>query len=140
MINARLVGLRRVLLPGLVAWALAADAVAQPSSKAHPESAVLLTTAAEQGTFNVGAGKANLARVVDLVVSREVFKLDFSLPVGTAAGVWAKKFPSQIGTGNIDVAQIGVRAHASDLNGVAAVMEIKGSGGSQRIAIPLTSA
>ena len=124
----------------LAAWALAADAVAQPSSKADPESAVRLTAAAEQGTFNVGAGKANLARVVDPVVGREVFKLDFSLPVGTAVGVWAKNFSSPIGTENIDVAQIGVRADASDLDGFAAVMEIKGSGGSQRIAIPLTPA
>ena len=140
MVNARLVGIGRVLLLGLAAWVLAADAVAQPSSKADPESAVRLTAAAEQGTFNVGAGKANLARVVDPVVGREVFKLDFSLPVGTAVGVWAKNFPSPIGTENIDVAQIGVRADASDLDRFAAVMEIKGSGGSQRIAIPLTPA
>ncbi len=140
MVNARLVGIGRVLLLGLAAWALAADAVAQTSSKADPESAVRFTAAAEQGTFNVGAGKANLARVVDPVVGREVFKLDFSLPVGTAVGVWAKNFPSPIGTENIDVAQIGVSAHASDLDAVAAVMEIKGSGGTQRIAIPLTPA
>ncbi len=140
MVNARLVGIGRVLLLGLAAWALAADAVAQPSSKADPESAVRLTAAVEQGTFNVGAGKANLARVVDPVVGREVFKLDFSLPVGTAVGVWAKNFPSPIGTENIDVAQIGVSADASDLDGFAAVMEIKGSGGSQRIVIPLTPA
>ena len=140
VVNARLVGIGRVLLLGLAAWALAADAVAQPGSKADPESAVRLTAAAEQGTFNVGAGKANLARVVDPVVGREILKLDFSLPVGTAVGVWAKNFPSPIGSENIDVAQIGVRADASDLDGFAAVMEIKGSGGSQRIAIPLTPA
>ena len=58
MVNARLVGIGRVLLLGLAAWALAADAVAQPSSKADPESAVRLTAAVEQGTFNVGTGKA----------------------------------------------------------------------------------
>ena len=140
MVNARLVGIGRVLLLGLAAWALAADAVAQPSSKADPESAVRLNDAAEQGTLNVGAGKANLARVVDRVVGREVSKLDFSLPVGTAVGVWAKNFPLPFGAQNIDVAQIGVSAHASDLDAVAAVMEIKGSGGTQRIAIPLTPA
>src|SRR5215470_13525103 len=129
-----------VLLLALAAWALATNAVAQPSSRADPESAVRLTTAAEQGTFNIGAGKANLARVVDPVVGREVFKLDFSLPVSTAVGVWAKNFPSPIDSENTDVVQIGVRADASDLDRFATVMEIKGSGGAQRIVIPLTPA
>ena len=140
MVNGRLMWIGPVLLLALAAWALATDAVAQPSSKADPESAVRLTTAAEQGTFNVGAGKANLARVVDPVVGREVFKLDFSLPVSTAVGVWAKNFPSPIDSENTDVVQIGVKADASDLNRFAVGMEMKGSGGSQRIAIPLTPA
>src|SRR5436190_5608151 len=140
VVNPRLAGIGRVLLLGLAASALAADGVAQPGSKGDPESPVRLTAAAEQGAFNVGAGKANLTRVVDPVVGREVFKLDFSLPVGTAAGVWAKKFPSPIGAENIDVVQIGVRADSSDLDAFAALMEIKGSSGSQRVAIPLTPA
>jgi hypothetical protein len=129
VVNARLVGIGRVLLFGLVGWALAADPVARPGLEADPESAVRLTAAAEQGTFNIGAGKVSLARVVEPVLLREVLKLDFSLPVGTAVGVWARKFSSPIGGKNIDVAQIGVRADASDLDGFAAVMEIKGSGG-----------
>src|SRR5436305_1670031 len=129
-------GVSRVLLLGLAGWGLAADAVAQAGSKADTESGVRLTAAAEQGTFNVGAGKANLARVIDPVVGRELFKLDFSLPVGTAVGLWARNFPSTIGTENIDVAQIGVRADASELDRFAAALEIKGSDGSQRIAIP----
>src|SRR6476659_4048610 len=95
-----------VLLLALAAWALATNAVAQPSSKADQESAVRLTAAAEQGTFNVGAGKANLARVVDPVVGREVFKLNFSLPAGTAVGVWAIFFNDTATTENIDVVQI----------------------------------
>ena len=140
VVNARLVVVGRVLLLGWTLSGLASDAVAQPGSKADPESALRLTGAAEQGTFNIGAGKANLSRVVDPVVSREVFKLDFSLPVGTAVGVWAKNFASPIGSENIDVAQIGVRVDGSGLEGLAAAMEIKGSGGSQRTAIPLTAA
>ena len=95
MVNGRLMWIGPVLLLALAAWASATNAVAQPSSKADPESAVRLTTAAEQGTFNVGAGKANLARVVDPVVGREVFKLDFSLPVSTAVGVWPRIFRRQ---------------------------------------------
>jgi hypothetical protein len=60
--------------------------------------------------------------------------------LGTAVGVWAKNFPSPFGPRNIDVAQLVVIADASDLDRFAAVIEIKGSGGSQRIAIPLTPA
>jgi hypothetical protein len=140
VVNARLVGIGQVLLLGLAAWALPVDAVAQSSSKPDAESEVRLTDAAEQGTLNVGAGTANLARVVDPVAGREVLKLDFSLAPGTAVGVWAKNFPSPLGAQNIDVARIGVSAHVSDLRAAAAVMEIKGSSGSQRIAIPLTAA
>ena len=52
--------------------------------------------AAEQGTFNVGAAHAAVARVPDPAAGGEVLKLTYTIPTGTTAGVYAKGFPPEL--------------------------------------------
>src|SRR3954452_24329729 len=53
---------------------------------------ILLSEAAEQGTFNVGAARASVTNQPDLSGRGEILRLDFTFPPGTAAGVYAKSF------------------------------------------------
>src|SRR5688572_29068258 len=55
------------------------------------EPPIRLTAAGQHGTFTVGAGRAVASRTPD--AGGEVVKLDYTLPRGTTAGVWAKAFP-----------------------------------------------
>jgi hypothetical protein len=61
---------------------------------APPEGGpIRLTDAAERGAFNVGAALASVSTQPDPAAGTEVLKLDYTMPRGTAAGVWAKAFP-----------------------------------------------
>ena len=44
----------------------------------------------------------------------DVLKLDYTLPPGTAAGVWSKAFPERLNAGNVDVVRLGVKAADPD--------------------------
>src|SRR5262249_48117035 len=96
------------------------------------------TDAAQQGTFAVGAARASASRSADATASGEVVKLDYALPPGTAAGAWAKGFPEGLNADNIDVVRLDVKAPGpGQPHQVAAAVEIKGTAGVQRIALPL---
>lgn len=123
----------RVFTAGMVFLAFAAV----PAS-VQAEGPVSLAEAAERGTFNVGPARAAVDRVRDSTVSRDVLKLTYHLPRGTAAGVWAKAFPGGLGPDRADVVYLNV--HAADreqARHIAVALEIKGTAGVQRIPLNL---
>ena len=68
-------------------------AVSMSSGVAAQEGSISLSSAAEQGTFNVGAAHAVLSRVYDPAVGSEVLSLTYAIPESSAAGIYAKGFP-----------------------------------------------
>jgi cyclic beta-1,2-glucan synthetase len=99
---------------------------------------IRLSDAAQRGAFNVGAARANVNVVPDPAAGGDVLKLDYTLPRGTAAGVWAKAFPEGLSPDRIDVVDLGVRAAEPDqARHVAVKVEIKGTAGTQSIPVPL---
>src|SRR5262249_28748994 len=68
----------------------------------------------------------------------EVWKLDYTLPPGTAAGVWAKGFPERLNADNIQLVSLGVKTvDPRQLRQIAVKVEIKGTAGVQSIPVPL---
>src|SRR5271157_4523089 len=86
---------------------------ANPSAAAEDDS-IRLSAAAEQGTFNVGAAHAAVTRVTDPDAGGDILKLDYTIPPGTAAGIYAKAFPADLHAGQIDVVRLGVKATQTD--------------------------
>ena len=112
-------------------------ALAGNSPARGADRSISLTEAAEQGAFNVGAATAHVGRSSDLGLGREVLKLDYAMPPGTAAGAWSKAFPLGLNAATTDIVRLRVKAAPSDpLDQVAPALEIKGTAGVQRI--PLT--
>ncbi len=103
-------------------------------SAAAVDDSIRLSAAAEQGTFNVGAAHAAVTRVADPDGDGDILKLDYSIPPGTAAGVYAKAFPADLRADRIDVVRLRVKATEPDQSRqITAAIEIKGTAGIQRI-------
>jgi len=101
---------------------------AVPAS-AQAEGPVPLAEAAERGTFNVGPARAAVDRLGDATAGREVLKLTYQLPRGTAAGIWAKAFPGGLGPDRADVVHLNVQAaDPEQARRVAVALEIKAGG------------
>src|SRR3954469_3730062 len=81
--------------------------VATPSRAQGP--AIRLSDATQSGAFNVGAGQAVVNRVVEPGEDQGALKIDFTLPKGTAAGVWAKAFPTGLDRAHIDIVRLAVK-------------------------------
>ncbi len=90
-----------------------------------------LSDAGQSGVFNVKDGQATVNRVDVPDVGPGVLKLDYSLPKGSAAGVWAKGFPERLNPENVDVVVLTVKG--SGTGRVNAALEIKGMAGTRRI-------
>jgi hypothetical protein len=105
------------------------------AAESHP---VRLSDAAEQGTFNVGAAQAVVSRLFDPTAGGDVLKLDYTMPRGTAVGVWAKAFPGGLNADNAEIVRLGVRAaEPEQLRHIALAVEVKGVAGIQRIPLDL---
>ena len=52
-----------------------------------------------RGAFNVGDARGNVGLVAEPEPGGDVLKLDYSLPPGTAVGVWTKGFPAGLARG-----------------------------------------
>jgi cyclic beta-1,2-glucan synthetase len=101
---------------------------------------IRLSAATEQGTFNVGPARAAVTRVHDEAAGGDVLKLDFSLPPGTAAGVYAKSSPGGLTADRVDVVLLGAKAAGRDEHDrIVLAVEIKGSAGIQRIPLSIHS-
>jgi cyclic beta-1,2-glucan synthetase len=123
---------------GLLTCLCLALGVSSAASAAGAEGTVRLSDASQQGTFNVGPARASVARVADPSAGGEVLRLDYTLPRGTAAGVWSKAFAEGLNRGRADIVRLAVKATSpQQAERVAAAIEIKGTAGTQRIPIAL---
>jgi cyclic beta-1,2-glucan synthetase len=100
------------------------------------EPRLTLLDAQQQGTFNVGTAHADLHRVPDSAA----FRLAYTLPPGTLAGLWTKAFPDRFRAGDVDRLQATVTVPGTRSPGPVEVMlELKGSAGTQRVPLGLQS-
>ncbi len=109
-------------------------------SAAAEDDSLRLSAAAEQGTFNVGAAHAAVTRVTDPDAGGDIVKLDYMIPPGTAAGMYAKAFPLALRAAEIDVVRLAVKAaEPGPARQITAAIEIKGTAGLQRIPLEIQS-
>ncbi|MFO0810750.1 MAG: hypothetical protein U0746_19140 [Gemmataceae bacterium] len=106
---------------------------------APDDGVIRLADAAERGVFTVGTGQGTVTPQRDPTAG-SVLKLDYTLPRGTAAGLWAKAFSAGLDAGHIDIVSLGAKAaDAEQPRHVAVTVEIKGTKGVQRVPLPLTA-
>ncbi|HZW32139.1 MAG TPA: hypothetical protein VFF52_15615, partial [Isosphaeraceae bacterium] len=113
---------------------LLAVAIATTGSTAAraADRAVRLADATELGTFNVGPARA----VVQKAREGDHLDLDYTIPRGAAAGLYAKAFPGGLGPDRADVVRLAVTASNPDqARHVGVAIEIKGTAGVQRIPV-----
>jgi cyclic beta-1,2-glucan synthetase len=123
----------------LAAWLTAYVAVTGNDCLRAGEE-VRLSDAAEQGTFNVGPARAVASRVNDPAAGGDVLKLDYTIPPGAAAGVYAKSFPGGLSASRVEVVQLAAKAaNRGEHDQIVLAVEIKGSVGIQRIPIRIDS-
>ena len=129
---------RRVGLSGAAFLSmLAATSARLPAAEAD---SIRLSAAAEQGTFNVGSARATFTRLGDPYAGGDILKLDYVIPPGTAAGVYAKAFPAGLSADQIDIARLAVKATKLDqAQLITAAIEVKGTAGVQRIPLEIHS-
>jgi len=125
-------------LAGLEILALAALVAVAGAPAWADGSGIRLSDASESGAFNVGPGQAAVSRAAGPGERERALRLDYTLPKGTAAGVWAKTFPAGLVPEGVDVVTLAVK---SDTPGgppqIGASLEIKGDKGTQRIPLEL---
>jgi len=130
--------LRAIGLPCLLAIVAALVAAGPaPGEDARP---IRLTDAAERGLFNVGASRGDVSVAPDPAAG-EVLKLDYTIPEGTAVGVWAKGLPEGMRAETVDLVRPSVRSDDPEAARLVAVrLEIKGKSGLQSLPLPLGGA
>jgi cyclic beta-1,2-glucan synthetase len=104
------------------------------------DGSIPLLSAAEQGTFNVGSAHAASERATDPEVGGDLVELKYTIPPGTAAGIYAKAFPADLSPNQIDIARLAIKAGTPDQAGqITAAVEIKGTAGLQRVPVEIRS-
>ena len=99
----------------LATWLAAFIAVAGNAPAHAADDGIRLCEAAEQGRFNVGPASAVVRRVTDLTAGGDVLKLDYTIPQGTAAGIYTKSFPLGLIADRVDVAQLAAKAASATI-------------------------
>ncbi len=141
-------GLRQTGLPShlaLVTLILASVSIALGACAyaMHPRSGsetFRLIETREQGTFTVGAARSSFAHSSEQTIEASYMTMAFAVPAGTSAGVWMRAFPDSLRSGSTDVARIRLRYIGDNpARELAAVLELKGNRGIQRIPLPLLS-
>ncbi|WP_435015629.1 GH36-type glycosyl hydrolase domain-containing protein [Tundrisphaera sp. TA3] len=117
------------------AWALLLIAV--PASARGDGPPIRLSDATASGVFNVGDARATVDRVeLPPDAGGTVLRLNYTLPRGTAAGIWAKAFPPGLDPKSVDLVRVAAEAQGQgDPPPVNFALEIKGTRGTQRIPI-----
>jgi cyclic beta-1,2-glucan synthetase len=101
---------------------------------------VRLGDAAERGTFNVGPARAAVSSAHDDAAGGDVLKLDYTLPPGTAAGIYAKSFPGGLNPDRAELVRLAAKPPGSSGGDpIVLAVEIKGSAGVQRIPLAVHS-
>ncbi|MBU1862804.1 MAG: hypothetical protein KKH94_03965 [Candidatus Omnitrophica bacterium] len=93
--------------------------------------------AGAKGMFNIGPGNGVVKCSFHEEVAKDVWKFDYTVPIGAIVGVWSQKFPAGLSPENVDAVRIGVNMPTPEqVNQVAVKVEIKGETTMQKI--PLT--
>ena len=93
---------------------------------------------ASGGRSTSGPAAASVCRVFDPAAGGYVLKLDYTIPQGSAAGVWTKGFPPGLNAGSIDVVRLAAReADPEGSRQIAVALEIKGTAGIQSIPLEI---
>lgn len=109
-----------------------------PLLKAAETASWSAKDATGRGVFNIGAARGTATLVPDAGLSRDVLKLDYTIPVGAVAGVWTKGYPAGLTAAAVDLARVGARAaDPSKAADIAVALEIKGGKGVQKIPVPV---
>jgi cyclic beta-1,2-glucan synthetase len=113
-------------------------ALAGSASLHAADDIVRLSEAAELGTFNVGPARAAARRATDRAAGGDVLLLDYTIPPGTAAGIYTKSFPGGLSADRVDVVQLAATATSpQERDQILLAVEIKGSAGVERIPLPI---
>ena len=122
----------------LVAAAGLATLLIAPTSRADSPT-IRLSDAKQSGLFNSGqGGRATVNRVSDPELGEGALKLDYDLPRGSGAGVWAKAFPDGLDADHLDVVDLELKGVGPDqARRVRASVELKGASGTQVIPVDL---
>ena len=127
--------------PGLRTLAFAALAsilLAAPSRADAPP--IRLTDASESGVFNFQGGQAIINRLTEPGDGEGALKIDYTLPKGSAAGVWTKAFPKGLDADHLDLVKLVVKGVGPDqARRIKATLEIKGDSDVQRIPLDVDS-
>ena len=115
----------------IIAWILLC--AAGPVAARAEDGVVRLTDAKESGAFNFKESAATLSRDGD------AFRLDVTLPPGTAAGIFAKGLPAGLHAGAVDLIRTRVESDEPDVarSGLQVALEVKGTTGIQRVPLNL---
>lgn len=99
-----------------------------------------LAEAGQQGTFNVGLAQANLTRTFESAVGGHVLRVEYTIRSDATVGVFAKEFRETPAVDRPVVVEILASPETSDdFDNIETSLEIKGSGGVQRIPFVLSS-
>jgi cyclic beta-1,2-glucan glucanotransferase len=119
----------------LATWALYPASIAFAAS---PDSYGLLDSG-EQGALNIGQSQAEMSKVPDTDAIGEVVKLDYTIPMGSAAGIWTKGYPAELTRDAVDTVTIRAQtASEEQASQILVKAEIKGTTGIQVISLELT--
>jgi len=116
---------------------LTASLVLAPSDASASEGFDLLASS-EQGALNIGESQAGMSRVSDSDLDKEIIRLDYTVPKGSAAGIWTKGYPAELARDAVDIVNVGVKvADAQQVSQILVKVEIKGTAGVQVIPLEL---
>jgi len=108
----------------------------EPNAAQAQEPSIL--DARQRGTFTLGAAQADVSHSSDPVTQGRRLRLDYRLPQGSAAGVWAKALPDGLASGTVDLVRLLVDIpNSGQLSQIAIAAELKGTSGVQRIPLRL---
>ena len=100
--------------------------------------ATSLGEAGQQGTFNVGLAQANLTRTFESAVGGHVLRLEYTIRSDATVGVFAKEFRETPAVDRPVLVEILAHPETSaDFDDIEIALEIKGSGGLQRVPLAL---
>jgi len=91
-----------------------------------------LLDAGQYGALNIGESQAAVERASDADAGRDVLKLDYTVPKGSAAGIWTKEYPAQLSRDTIETVTIGAKVtDDQQASQITVKAEIKGSSGTE---------
>jgi cyclic beta-1,2-glucan synthetase len=118
--------------PAILILLLAGIILQAGHARAQPP--VRLADAAEQGTFNVGNSQARLVREPGEPGQGPSLGIEYAIPPGAAAGLYAKRFPTGLEPGTADLVELSARVRPPEQAGaISAALELKGAKGTQRV-------